>query len=180
MRFVAPVSFHDDVLPAWSAASPSGAPNASISDGLPGCVEWWQAGFEADDRDRLLCFGTRDWVEQTGTCRLAEIALRLNRYTPDPFGHRVRIEALACELHNGARFLPPVIVAPGRNGPFVTLDGNHRCAALLLVGQLVGHPVLVGVHPHIVEYRFYSESLRTHHYLEKRDPVLPTTGGLTA
>ena len=144
MRIAQEVTWDADVFPCWRrSANNAPRPNSDIWGRLPPGVRWSDAELEGSDADRLYLIGSADLKETFGSYRICEI--RGSQEIRDRFNHWVRVRAIRDALLRGQPFERPILVAESGEGPFVIIDGNHRCVARYLEQRLVGLPVYLGV-----------------------------------
>jgi hypothetical protein len=104
---------------------------------------WFEAEVQATDLERLYLIGSSDLREIFGSYRLSEIARTAEGN--DRFNHMVRIRGLVADLRRGRTFERAILVAESGEGPFVIIDGNHRCLAYHCEQCLAGQAVYLGM-----------------------------------
>lgn len=134
------------MFPAWQrAAQGASFPNADVWGRLPGGVCWFEATIQEPDLGLLYLVGSADLAESFGTYRLAVISKAMDGDDPDR--HQARVSAIIDAVRRGESLERPILVAESGTGPFLILDGNHRCLAYFCLDQLVGKPIYLGIAP---------------------------------
>lgn len=146
MRIGEPVSWDHDVLPSWRrSANNAPRPNSDVWRPLPPSISWSEAEVEGADPSRLYLLGSADFLDAFGSYRVGDVGRAMTG--DDRHGHHRRVRSLAEAIRSGRPFEPPVLVAETAAGPFVIIDGNHRCLAYHALGNLPGVRVYLGLAP---------------------------------
>lgn len=136
----------EDVLETWRKTPGANIPNPDVWQAIPSGSVWFECEIEASDVEQMHVIGSDDWTEIFGSFTLLDIA-RHPRRTSDPYRHIDKIEGITNAYSAGSKLQPPILTADSGHGPFVIIEGNHRCIALLRLDKLVGSRVFVGCHP---------------------------------
>ena len=138
------VTWDRDVFPCWQrSANAAARPNSDVWGPLPGDIRWFSATLEEQDIPVLYMIGSQDLRDTFRTYKVNEVGLDMTGI--DPHSHRVRVRAIAVNIRQGLRLERPIIVADSDQGPFVVIDGNHRCLAYRTIGRLSGVGVYLGL-----------------------------------
>jgi hypothetical protein len=144
MRIAQEVTWHADVFPCWRRSAKNAArPNSDVWGRLPPGVRWFDAELEGSDTARLYLIGSSDIRETFGSYRIGEISE--SQENRDRFNHWARVRAIRDALLLGQPLERPILVAESGAGPFVIIDGNHRCLAHYFEQRLVGLPAYLGM-----------------------------------
>ncbi|WP_371322747.1 hypothetical protein VX159_10005 [Dechloromonas sp. ZY10] len=147
----------EEVLDTWRKTPGRTVPNPDVWEELPSGCAWFECEVEAVDIERMYVIGSYDWSEIFASFSLAEIA-RHPRQESDPYRHIDKIRGITAAYLSGISLKPPILTAFSGQGPFVVIEGNHRCIALLRLEQLIGSRVLLGCHPKMASDFFWFRS----------------------
>jgi hypothetical protein len=100
---------------------------------------------EETDTNGLYLIGSSDLKQTFGSYRICQIPR--SQEGKDKFNHRDRIRAILAALRRGQLFERPILVGDSAVGPFVIIDGNHRCLAHHVEQRVVGLQVYLGMAP---------------------------------
>ena len=144
MKITREVTWDTDVFPCWRrSANNAPRPNSDVWRPLPSGIRWFEAELEETDIDLLYLIGSADLMQTFGSYRICRITR--SQEGQDEFNHRNRIRAIVAALRRDQHIERPILVGDSALGPFVIIDGNHRCLAHHVEQRVVGLKVYCGV-----------------------------------
>ena len=162
MRVELAVSWDQHVFPCWRrSANNAPSPNSDVWRPLPSNLAWFEAQLESNDISGIFLIGSSDLEETFGSYRIVDI--NPSMIGDDRHNHRSRIRSLSESILNGHRHERPIIVSQSGLGPFVIIDGNHRCLAYYSLQRLPGLQVYLGMAPGLIENYVWARSARENH-----------------
>ena len=148
MKIETTADWTSDVWPCWQRAAHHPEPNSDIWQALPSGVRWVKARIEPADINGLYLIGSSDLCDTFGSYRVSEIAREM--VGQDDYRHHDRVRELIRRIEAGAEFERLIVVAEDVSGPFVVLDGNHRCLAHWNCGTMPGVDIFLGMAPSLI------------------------------
>jgi hypothetical protein len=163
MRVGVAVSWDRDVFPCWRrSANNALRPNSDVWRPLPSGTAWFEAEVEPGDISCMFLIGSSDLLETFGSYRLSDIVRVMNG--DDRFNHRSRIRSLSQSIRDGCLLERPIVVSQSDFGPFVIIDGNHRCLAYYSLERLPGLQVYLGKAPDLLSAYPWARSAQSGGY----------------
>jgi hypothetical protein len=150
MKIGNPASWDRDVFPCWRrAAKNRTSPNSDVWRPLPAGVRWFEGIIETRDIPLIYLIGSPDLYETFGSYRLAEIGREMPG--EDKYHHRRRIREISKGVEENRYFERPIAVAESEEGPYILLDGNHRCLGYHCEGKLENLAIYLGLVPRLIQ-----------------------------
>ncbi len=152
------VSWESAVFPCWERAAHPGPPNYDVSLEVPRDVAWCEATIEEADVPAVFLLASSDIMRSFGSYRLVDIDFDLSAdYRDDLRGrrHQQMVLGITRAIRSGEKMERPILVADDVDGPFVVIEGNHRCIAYFYERRLAGLDVYLGRRAGLLdEYRW--------------------------
>ncbi|MDO8460225.1 MAG: hypothetical protein Q7S74_03895 [Nanoarchaeota archaeon] len=141
----------DEVWNHWKAVEnfQSDDFRSDIRNPLPSDTEWYLAMIEPADVQNLHIISSGDWKEiSEGTFLVEKVVKNLDNNSTDENTIRISkdIKSKVDFLESGENLdTRLVLVSNNTENPFTIIEGNRRSVAFLLLGQLVGKEVYLGM-----------------------------------